>query len=148
MTNKKLNFRLLTTSLTACIFFMGIGCAKTIEIAPGTCPLPPSLSKEDSDKVTKFGLEVSGVAKGIAGGKLDAEVGSKLKQEFPGAADVNRIYALTYAACVSCRVSPGSVKDCAIGFTKILDKYTSKQAESTASSRANQYQADIFKDLM
>ena len=38
--------------------------------------------------------------------RSQADVEGKLDREYPDAADVNRIYALSYSACVACRLDP------------------------------------------
>ncbi len=117
----------------------------TIVIKPNTCPLPEDLSTEDQHRVKKFGAEISGLMSSLAGGKLDADLQSALKENYPDAGDVNRIYALSYAACVSCRVDPNDVKGCAQRFDDILDNFTAK--ETVSGHPAKVYRSKLLNPL-
>jgi hypothetical protein len=126
-----------------------LGCQQprvdTVVIKPETCPLPEELSSVDQDKVKKFGAEISGLMTSLAGGKIDADVQSALKRTYPDAGDVNRIYALSYAACVSCRLDPNDVKACANQFDKIIDSFTTKKVDSDHPSKT--YRSKLMKPL-
>ncbi|HEX2055319.1 MAG TPA: hypothetical protein VHF07_02425 [Nitrospiraceae bacterium] len=117
----------------------------TVTIKPETCPLPQSLSTEDQNKVKNFGADVSGLVSSLTGVKLQADVESKLEREYPDAADVNRIYALSYSACVACRLDPNDVKSCAQRFDEIIES-NSKSAASTPSP-AKDYRARMLTPL-
>jgi hypothetical protein len=141
--------RLLTPALTviiACLFLLTQACTSrvdTVAIKPETCPLPRSLSTEDQDKVKNFGAEISGLMSTLAGGKLQADVESKLEREYPDAADVNRIYALSYSACVACRLDPTDVKACAQRFDEIIESHP----QSGASAPAKSYRSQMLEPL-
>lgn len=126
-----------------------IGCQQpqvdNVVIQPKTCPLPKELSSVDQDKVRKFGAEISGLMTSLAGGKMDADVQSALKRSYPDAGDVNRIYALSYAACVSCRLDPNDVKGCANQFDRIIDSFTTKKVDSDHPSKI--YRSKLMKPL-
>ena len=126
-----------------------MGCQQprvdTVVIKPENCPLPEELSTVDQHKVKKFGAEISGLMTSLAGGKIDADVQGALKQTYPDAGDVNRIYALSYAACVSCRLDPNDVKACAHQFDKIIDSFTTKTVNSDHPSRT--YRSKMMKPL-
>lgn len=127
-----------------------LGCQQqsrvdTVVIQPHTCPLPEDLSTEDQHKVKKFGAEISGLMSSLAGGKLDADVQGALERNYPDAGDVNRIYALSYAACVSCRVDPNDVKGCAQRFDDIIDKFTPKETAPTHPAKG--YRSKLLEPL-
>ncbi|WNM59659.1 hypothetical protein [Candidatus Nitrospira allomarina] len=127
-----------------------LGCQQqhrvdSVVIKPNTCPLPEDLSTDDQHKVKKFGAEISGLMTSLAGGKLDADVQSALKRNYPDAGDVNRIYAMSYAACVSCRVDPNDVKGCAQRFDDIIDKFTPQ--ETAPSHPAKGYRSKLLEPL-
>ena len=127
---------------------LSVGCHQSVDsvvIKPGTCPLPESLAAENQNKIKKFGLEISGLMASLAGGKFDADVRSKLQREYPDAGDVNRIYALSYAACVSCRLDPNDVKGCAQRFDDIIEKYTAEGIET--GHPAKKYRSKLLKPL-
>jgi hypothetical protein len=107
----------------------------TVTIRPETCPLPQSLSSEDQTKVKNFGAEISGLMSTLTGGKLQADVESTLAREYPDAADVNRIYALSYSACVACRLDPNDVKGCAQRFDEIIESNSKSAAPSSAPAK-------------
>ena len=116
----------------------------SVVIKPNTCPLPQDLSTVDQNKVKKFGAEISGLMASLAGAKLDANLQGALKKNYPDAGDVNRIYALSYAACVSCRVDPNDVKGCAHEFDKIIDSFT-KQTPDNHPTQG--YRTKLLKPL-
>ncbi len=114
----------------------------------GACPLPPALQQKEVDRVVKFGTNVSGIAKYVAGVEIETEIDSNINELFPAADDVNRIYALTFAACVSCRVAPEKISECATRFDNLIAKYTAQTSESSVSlSRAEEYQTKVL-DLL
>ncbi len=117
----------------------------SVVINPNTCPLPEDLSTDDQHKVKKFGAEISGLMSGLAGGKLNTDLQSALKRNYPDAGDVNRIYAMSYAACVSCRVDPNDVKGCAQRFDDIIDNFTPK--ETDPSHPAKGYRSKLLEPL-
>lgn len=143
--------RFLTPSLTlitAGLLMLAQACASrvdTVTIKPETCPLPQSLSSEDQNKVKNFGAEISGLMSTLTGGKLQADVESKLDREYPDAADVNRIYALSYSACVACRLDPNDVKGCAQRFDEIIES-NSKSAAPTPGP-AKDYRTKMLTPL-
>ena len=131
------------------ILTMPLGCQQqprvdTVVIKPHTCPLPQDLSTIDQNKVKKFGAEISGLMSSLAGAKLDADLQGALKKNYPDAGDVNRIYALSYAACVSCRVDPTDVKGCAHQFDQIIDSFT-KQTPDNHPTKG--YRTKLLKPL-
>ena len=117
-------------------------------VKEGSCPLPENLPKEDIDKMMKFAGEVTGIVKFIGGVKFDTELKSKIKRDYPAADDVNRIYALTFAACIGCRLHPADVKGCAKRFDKIIDTYTSQRIESPATTEAENYRRKLLEPLL
>lgn len=117
-------------------------------VKEGSCPLPENLPKEDIDKIKKFGGEVTGIVKFIGAVKFDTELKSKIKRDYPAADDVNRIYALTFAACIGCRLHPEDIKGCAKRFDKIIDTYTSQRIESPATTEAENYRRKLLKPLL
>ena len=130
------------------ILTLTLGCQQprvdSVIIKPNTCPLPQDLSTVDQNKVKKFGAEISGLMASLAGAKLDADLQGALKKNYPDAGDVNRIYALSYAACVSCRVDPTDVKGCAHQFDKIIDSFT---PQTPSNHPTKSYRAKLLKPL-
>ena len=122
------------------LMLLFLGCqtqtVPTAEVTSNTCPLPKELSSEDLNKVEKFGAEIKGLMSSLAGGSLDAEVQKALKRSYPDAGDVNRIYALSYAACVSCRLDPTDTKGCAQRFDTIIDGFTPTEMEPSHPAKA------------
>lgn len=124
------------------------GCASqvdTVTIKPETCPLPQSLSTEDQNKVKNFAASISGLMSSLAGGNLQASVQSQLKRDYPDAADVNRIYALSYSACVSCRLDPTDVKGCAQRFDDIIE--THPKSMTSTPGPAKDYRSKMLEPL-
>jgi hypothetical protein len=136
------------TVITAGLLMLAQACASrvdTVTIKPETCPLPESLSSDDQTKVKKFGAEISGLMATLTGGKLQADVESKLDREYPDAADVNRIYALSYSACVACRLDPNDVKGCAQRFDEIIEAHL--QSAVSAPGPAKDYRSKMLTPL-
>ena len=134
--------------ITAGLLMLTQACASrvdTVTIKPETCPLPESLSSDDQTKVKKFGAEISGLMATLTGGKLQADVESKLDREYPDAADVNRIYALSYSACVACRLDPNDVKGCAQRFDEIIEAHP--QSAVSAPGSAKDYRSKMLRPL-
>lgn len=124
------------------------GCSQhvdTVVIKPETCPLPQSLSVEDQSKIERFGAEISGLMSSLTGAKLQADVQNKLQREYPDAADVNQIYALSYSACVACRLDPNDVKDCAQRFDEIIE--TNSKNTASVPGPANNYRSQLLVPL-
>ena len=76
------------------------------------------------------------------------ELKNKIERDYPAADDVNRIYALSFAACVACRLYPADVKGCAERFNKIIDRYTLQRIESPAADEAEKYRGLLMKPLL
>lgn len=136
------------TIITAGLLLLMQACASpadTVTIKPETCPLPRSLSSEDQTKMRNFGAEISGLMSKLAGGKVQADVEGKLDREYPDAADVNRIYALSYSACVACRLDPNDVKGCAQRFDDIIE--SSSKTPAPVPSPAKDYRTKMLAPL-
>lgn len=84
----------------------------------------------------KFSGDVSGIITSVAGASASGEIQGALEKYYPAAHDVNRIYALSYAACVACRLDPTDVKGCAQRFDQIIDANHAKREESVRTSEA------------
>jgi hypothetical protein len=72
-------------------------------------------------------------------------VESTLAREYPDAADVNRIYALSYSACVACRLDPNDVKGCAQRFDEIIE--SNSKSPAPASAPAKDYRTKMLTPL-
>lgn len=114
----------------------------------GTCPLPPALSKTDSENVKKFGAEVTGIVKAVAGVKGEADIEDKVKRDFPGASEVNKIAALSFAACMACRLQPGEVKACGELFKTIIDKTPRTEARRSSAKQVEEYSDRVLGSLL
>jgi hypothetical protein len=109
-----------------------------------------AVSESDKTTVRKFGGDVTALpALGNAGtAKLDVEIEDKLKQTFPGSNDVNRIYALVYAACMSCKMVPDPV-NCKNMFTRIINAHTiiANEAMDPTVEDAKAYKNEVFSSF-
>jgi len=142
--------KLLTAALAFIVLVSSCCTATTFRIDDKTCPLPPALSDTDKDQMVKFAGEVTGIAKGVAGVKLETELTNKVKETYPNAGDVNRIFALSYAACVACRLNPNSPSVCASSFQTVLANVAPKKAEAGKSSLedAARYEEKVLNPLL
>lgn len=122
----------------ACLLTLTPGCGSSdeVQIKEQYCPLPPSVADEDRNNIKKFSGEVSGIIKAVAGVSAAGEIQGALEKYYPAAHDVNRIYALSYAACVACRLDPTDVKGCAQRFDQIIDANHAKREESARTADA------------
>ena len=128
-----------------------MGCCNGVQMVrldKDTCPLPNALSNAEKDKLIKFSLDVSGIAKGVTGGKLETELTDKTKETFPAADDVNRIFALTYAACVACRVNAQDVRFCGDTFNKVIVAMAPKKTEAGGEAAARLQAAAQYRDQL
>lgn len=123
----------------------GCGGSDEIQIKEGSCPLPPSLADEAKAEMKKFSAEVTGIVKAVAGGSASGEIQGNLEKHYPDAHDVNRIYALSYTACVACRMDPKDVKGCADGFHEIINANHAKREEAVRSADA--YRKQVVSPL-
>jgi hypothetical protein len=142
MTTSKL-FQLMRHKAPAVVSIMGLlllmqGCGGTdeVQIKGDSCPLPSSVADEDRNTMKKFSGDVSGIIKAVAGVSASGEIQGALEKYYPAAHDVNRVYALSYAACVSCRLDPTDVKGCAQRFNEIINANNAKRDESARTSEA------------
>lgn len=93
----------------------------------------------------QFSASVSGIITSVAGGSASGEIQGALEKYYPAAHDVNRIYALSYAACVACRLDPTNVKGCADGFHAIINANHAKREESVRT--AETYRQQVLQPL-
>ena len=142
MTTSKL-FQLMRHKAPALVSIMGLllvmqGCGGTdeVQIKGESCPLPSSVADEDRNTMKKFSGDVSGIIKAVAGVSASGEIQGTLEKYYPAAHDVNRVYALSYAACVSCRLDPTDVRGCAQRFNEIINANNAKRDESARTSEA------------
>ncbi|MDE3119534.1 MAG: hypothetical protein KGL03_11025 [Nitrospirota bacterium] len=142
MTTSKL-FQLMRRKAPALVSIMGLllltqGCGGTdeVQIKGESCPLPSSVADEDRNTMKKFSASVSGIITSVAGGSASGEIQGALEKYYPAAHDVNRIYALSYAACVACRLDPTDVKGCAQRFNEIINANNAKRDESARTAEA------------
>jgi len=118
------------------LLLQGCGGGDEVQIKGGLCPLPPSVADEDRNTMKKFSGDVTGIVKAVAGVSASGEIQGALEKYYPAAHDVNRIYALSYAACVACRLDPTDVKGCAQRFNDIIAANHAKRDESARSAEA------------
>ncbi len=127
-----------TPAALLALFLLISGCGGTdeVQIKGESCPLPSSVADEDRNTMKKFSGDVSGIIKAVAGVSASGEIQGALEKYYPAAHDVNRIYALSYAACVACRLDPTDVKGCAQRFNEIINANNAKRDESARTSEA------------
>jgi hypothetical protein len=128
------------------IFVSGCGGGTTVKIEPETCYIPDSIRNEDRDKIIDFTLSLSTALKGAP--DVNAKIGDKTKITYPDAADINRIYALSYAACVACRVNPGNVQLCASAFDTVIKQTKAKESGRASLAEALQYKQKLLDDSL
>ena len=127
-----------TPAALLALFLLISGCGGTdeVQIKGDSCPLPSSVADEDRNTMKKFSGDVSGIIKAVAGVSASGEIQGALEKYYPAAHDVNRVYALSYAACVACRLDPTDVKGCAQRFNEIINANNAKRDESVRTSEA------------
>lgn len=131
----------------ASLLVLAYGCTGNPEIpvTPGYCPFPPNVADEDKNTMKKFSGEVTGIVKAVAGVSAAGEIQGALEKYYPAAHDVNRIYALSYAACVACRLDPSDVNGCAQRFDTIINANHAKREESVRT--ADTYRKQVVGPL-
>ncbi|MFM8550914.1 MAG: hypothetical protein ACKOCD_01140 [Nitrospiraceae bacterium] len=122
--------------LAGLLLVQGCGGTDEVQIKAGSCPLPSSVADEDRNTMKKFSGDVSGIITSVAGVSASGEIQGALEKYYPAAHDVNRVYALSYAACVSCRLDPNDVKGCAQRFNDIINANNAKRDESARTAEA------------
>jgi hypothetical protein len=132
-------------ALVSLLLIQGCGSSDVIPIKPESCPLPPNVADEDRNTIKKFSGDVSGIIKAVAGVSAAGDIQGALEKYYPAAHDVNRIYALSYAACVACRLDPADVKGCAQRFDEIINANHAKREESART--ANAYRTQLLAPL-
>ncbi|MEW6544589.1 MAG: hypothetical protein AB1411_13395 [Nitrospirota bacterium] len=118
------------------LLLQGCGSSDEVQIKGEYCPLPPSVADEDRNNIKKFSADVSGIIKSVAGINAAGDIQGALEKYYPAAHDVNRVYALSYAACVACRLDPTDVKGCAQRFDQIINANNAKREESARTADA------------
>jgi len=121
---------------TSLLLLTGCSGVEEVSIKGELCPLPPNVADEDRNTMKKFSGDVSGIISSVAGASASGEIQGALEKYYPSAHDVNRVYALSYAACVSCRLDPKDVKGCAQRFNDIITANNAKREESARTSEA------------
>jgi hypothetical protein len=127
-----------TPAALLALFLLTQGCGgiDEVQIKGDSCPLPSSVADEDKNTMKQFSASVSGIVTSVAGGSASGEIQGALEKYYPAAHDVNRIYALSYAACVACRLDPTDVKGCAQRFSDIVNANHAKRDESARMAEA------------
>jgi hypothetical protein len=151
----KMNFK---TGIFATIFsvFLGAlilgGCnsikdGNTVEIIslkPNVCPIPTGLQNYEKTSAKELSTEIGGIVKYIGSVDFETKINETLKKKYNQDTQVQMIYALTYSACVSCRVSSASPTECMNAFRPIIDKYTKFLPESTSFSNYEKYYKEVL----
>jgi hypothetical protein len=114
----------------------GCGGVDEVRIKGESCPLPSNIADEDRHNIKKFSGDVHGIITSVAGVSAAGEIQGHLEKYYPAAHDVNRIYALSYAACVSCRMDPADVNGCAQRFDDIINANHAKREEAARTAEA------------
>jgi hypothetical protein len=127
------------------LLLSGCGSSDQIQVKAGYCPFPPNVADEDKSTMKQFSASVSGIVTSVAGGSASGEIQGALEKYYPAAHDVNRIYALSYAACVACRLDPTDVKGCAERFSDIVNANHGKREE--AARTAENYHKQLLDPL-
>jgi hypothetical protein len=116
-----------------------------VQIKGQSCPLPSNVADEDRNNMKKFSGDVHGIISSVAGISAAGEIQGALEKYYPAAHDVNRIYALSYAACESCRLDPKDVQGCAQRFDTIINANHAKREESVRT--ADTYRKQVVGPL-
>lgn len=127
---------LLITVVGLLMWTSGCGGVNEVQIKGESCPLPSSIADEDRHNIKKFSGDVHGIITSVAGVSASGDIQGALEKYYPAAHDVNRVYALSYAACMSCRLDPGDVKGCAQRFDDIINANHAKRDESVRTAEA------------
>lgn len=120
--------------LTALLLLSACGGTEEVQIKGQSCPLPSSVADEDRKNMKKFSGDVSGILTSVAGVSASGEIQGALEKYYPASHDVNRIYALSYAACVACRLDPKDVSGCAQRFDEIIKANHAKREEAARTA--------------
>lgn len=120
----------------ATLLMSGCGGVKEVEVKGESCPLPSNIADEDRNNIKKFSGDVHGIISSVAGVSASGDIQGALEKYYPAAHDVNRIYALSYAACVSCRLDPKDVSGCAQRFDEIIKANHAKREESARTAES------------
>lgn len=123
----------------------GCGGVDEVQIKGQSCPLPSTVADEDRNNMKKFSGDVHGIISSVAGISAAGEIQGALEKYYPAAHDVNRIYALSYAACEACRLDPKDVKGCAQRFDEIIEANHAKRQE--AARTADAYRKQVVGPL-
>lgn len=107
------------------------------------CPLPPALPGDAArKKVYDFGASVEGI-QGSIGGELKAKIESELNAKYENASTTNKIYALTFAACLRCKIVEQDKLGCAKLFDDILNAMVVDESAADTLN-ALQYRQDLL----
>ena len=132
-------FSFLITSILGCNSFNDSKTVEMVSLAAGACPFPTGLSDVDKSKSLDLSGEIGGIVKYIGSADFESKINETLKEKYTQDTHIQMIYALTYSACVSCRVSEAKPTECMAAFKPIIDKYTKFLPESNVFSEYENY---------
>ena|SRR3990167_1001427 len=112
------------------------------EISKDVCP-SIALGEEASNSRADFLLAASGLVR-AGDAELKSNLSRELNSRFAGAEQVNKIYAVSFAACVACRTSAASPDLCMSTFKELLSDITKTKTESAAFDDAIKYSKKLM----
>jgi len=118
-----------------------------VVINGGTCPIPPGLSSTDITKVKKFGGEATNILKQNSLIKAKADIEDNAHKQFAGSSEANKIYALSFAACMACRLQPGEVKACGNLFKDIVVRAIRSEGRAS-DTKTHDYMNSLVEPLV
>lgn len=121
------------------LIFAIIGCVSTSDDSPfkevslnkNVCPMPTGISESEKKNTLSLNSEISQIVANIGKVNLETSISNSLKKRYEQDSQVQMIYALTYSACVSCRVSASNPQQCIAMFKPIIGKYAGILPESS-----------------
>lgn len=139
---------LFSLSLMACNSKGPYTDSTSHEVKPAMCPLPQALPSEDKNQIKDFGLKIADAFKKIVDLEIKAKIENQTKIDFPDAANVNRIFALTYAACVACNMEKIDRSSCARYFDSLIAKFPPSPESGSLLDEAILYKRDLIDPML
>ncbi|WP_262966107.1 hypothetical protein [Methylobacter psychrophilus] len=110
------------------------------------CYIPEQISEEDKNMAIDLSAEIKDTTQKIGSAGIKAVVTDKTKSKFVRSGDVNCIYAMTYAACLTCKLT-NDKKECADGFRDARTKCITHESGKKSVVQAIEYSDKILNDI-
>jgi hypothetical protein len=122
---------LVVFAIVGCVGASDDSSVREVSLRGDICPMATGIAESERQNTLSLNAEIGQIVAKIGNVNLETSISNSLTKRYDQNSQVQMIYALTYSACVSCRVSAANPQQCMAMFKPIIGKYAGILPESS-----------------